>query len=188
MITMIFFKKLLAKEKRSQAVSSPINPEVSPNKKPCMSKTVPVSSKTACNVSPFAECQPKEVDSKHFSSLLFVEVFAGTGGLTANIRALGIQGVGIDSSVSTSCKCPIVKLDLTKESGQTLLWEILRRPNVWRRAPSANHVARRHAHVKYQGLKDQIRCRLGQKLFLTGCLLSRVLITRECLALTVSIV
>lgn len=111
-------------------MSSPINPEVSPNKKPCMSKTVPVSSKTACNVSPFAECQPKEVDSKHFSSLLFVEVFVGAGGLTANIRALGIQGVGIDSRVSTSCKCPIVKLDLTKESGQTLLWEILRRPNV----------------------------------------------------------
>lgn len=70
------------------------------------------------------------VDAQHFSSLLFLEIFCGAGGLTANVRALGIQGVGIDSSVSTSCKCPVVKLDLTQETGKCLLWEVLKRPNL----------------------------------------------------------
>ena len=37
---------------------------------------------------------------------------------------------GIDSSVSASCKSPVLKLDLTKQAGQQLLWEVLRRANI----------------------------------------------------------
>ena len=79
--------------------------------------------------SPRVEPQPEEAETKQFSKLLFVEIFCGTGGLTANIKALGVQGIGIDSSVSTACKSPVLKLDLTKKSGQQILWEVLNRPN-----------------------------------------------------------
>ena len=84
------------------------------------------------SVSPCVKLRPEEAETKQFSKLLFVEIFCGTGGLTANIKALGVQGIGIDSSVSTACKSPVLKLDLTKPSGQQILWEVLNRPNICR--------------------------------------------------------
>ncbi len=84
----------------------------------------------APSVSPCVRLRPEGADTKQFSKQLFVEIFCGTGGLTANIKALGVQGIGIDSSVSTACKSPVLKLDLTKPSGQQILWEVLNRPNI----------------------------------------------------------
>lgn len=68
--------------------------------------------------------------SKAFSECLFVEVFSGTAGLTCAIRKMGMQGIGVDHNVSKACKAPLIRLDLTKEHGQQILFEVLRRKNV----------------------------------------------------------
>ena len=80
---------------------------------------------------------PSEVDDqfsstaeRSVSKLLFVEIFSGTAGLTAAVRSFGIQGIGIDSAVNTSCKSPILRLDLTTSDGQEILWNIIKRPTL----------------------------------------------------------
>ena len=80
---------------------------------------------------------PSEVDDqfsstaeRSVSKLLFVEIFSGTAGLTAAVRSFGIQGIGIDSAVNTSCKSPILRLDLTTYHGQEILWNIIKRPTL----------------------------------------------------------
>ncbi len=71
----------------------------------------------------------KEVRS--VSQCLFLEVFAGTAGLTAAVRKIGLHSsVGVDNSVPTKCKAPIIRLDLTTSHGIQLLWEVLRRPHL----------------------------------------------------------
>ena len=150
-----YLQKLLDRKKRSHGSSNPetngpfekrqrkssafctTNFEHEPNSnrvEPQSEEAEPVAScklhDIASCVSPCVRPQPEEADTKHFSKQLFVEIFCGTGGLTANIKALGVQGIGIDSSVSTACKSPVLKLDLTKSSGQQILWEVLNRPNI----------------------------------------------------------
>ena len=63
-------------------------------------------------------------DAKNVSQCLFLEIFAGTAGLTAAVRKVGLHS---DNSVSTTCKAPIVRLDLTTSHGVQLMWEILKR-------------------------------------------------------------
>ena len=60
-----------------------------------------------------ADDQFSSTAERSVSKLLFVEIFSGTAGLTAAVRSFGIQGIGIDSAVNTSCKSPILRLDLT---------------------------------------------------------------------------
>ena len=72
-----------------------------------------------------------------FSSVLFLEIFSGTGGLTCCIRKLGFQGIGIDFEVSKACKSPIIRLDLTSSHGQTLLFGDTS-PQQHRRSPSSS--------------------------------------------------
>ena len=43
---------------------------------------------------------------KEFSSLLFVEVFSSTGGLTASVKKLGVQGLGLTSLSIKLLKVP----------------------------------------------------------------------------------
>ena len=150
-----YLQKLLDRKKRSHGSSNPetngpfkkrqrkssafctTNFEHEPNSnrvEPQSEEAEPVAScelqDIASCVSPCVRLQPEEADTKQFSKQLFVEIFCGTGGLTANIKALGVQGIGIDSSVSTACKSPVLKLDLTKSSGRQILWEVLNRPNI----------------------------------------------------------
>ena len=58
-----------------------------------------------------------------------MEIFSGTAGLTAAVRSFGIQGIGMYSMV-TSCKSPILRLDLTTLAGQEILWNILKQKNL----------------------------------------------------------
>ena len=52
-------------------------------------------------------------NAKHVDQGLFVEIFSGTAGLTAAVRKIGLHSsVGIDSSVNTNCKAPVIRLDL----------------------------------------------------------------------------
>lgn len=135
--------KLLDQKKRSLDVQSSKVKDVkvagSPNSfatadpsQPCVKKA-----KAFCHSSDVSPCyslqqeaHPEGDEHKQFSRHLFVEVFSGTSGLTASVKALGVQGIGIDSSVTTACKAPVLKLDLTRKEGQALLWKILERPNI----------------------------------------------------------
>ena len=97
-------------------------------KKRKFSDVKPSLKEEAC-ASLFAEGYVKDSASS-FSSVLFLEIFSGAGGLTCCIRKLGFQGIGIDFEVSKACKSPIIRLDLTSSHGQTLLFEILARNNI----------------------------------------------------------
>ena len=70
-------------------------------------------------------------NAKHVDQGLFVEIFAGTAGLTAAVRKIGLHSsIGIDSSVNTNCKAPVIRLDLRLEHARVLLWQVLNRPNL----------------------------------------------------------
>ena len=69
--------------------------------------------------------------SQQLSQLLAVEVFSGTGGLTASIRKIGLgQSLGVDAHVSKQVKAPIIRLNLAEDSGQAFLLRILDNPRV----------------------------------------------------------
>ena len=73
----------------------------------------------------------QRVFGKSISDLLFIEVFSGTGGLTAAIRHMGLaHSIGVDAHVTKKVKSPIIRLDLTSEHGLELLWRILQQDNV----------------------------------------------------------
>eukprot|EP00435_Cladocopium_sp_Y103_P032952 s285_g8.t1 len=64
--------------------------------------------------------------------LIFVEIFSGTAGLTAEVRRLGCQhGTGVDAHVTKQVKAPVIRIDLSTEAGQQLLWRILKQPRVF---------------------------------------------------------
>lgn len=95
-------------------------------------------------------CEPK----RNINHSLFVEIFAGTAGLTAAVRKVGLHAsVGVDSSVSTKCKAPVIRLDLRQEHAQTLLWQILNRPNLIRvhLAPPCGTASRAREIVRKKG-------------------------------------
>ena len=58
----------------------------------------------------FPKVESKDINSTSFSSVLFVEIFSGTAGLTCSVRKLGFQGIGIDFGVSKACKSPVIRL------------------------------------------------------------------------------
>ena len=82
----------------------------------------------------FSEFEQKffeRVSNKSISELYFLEVFSGTGGLTAAVRHLGLQhSLGVDAHVTKRVKAPIIRLDLTSHHGQELLWKVLDHPNL----------------------------------------------------------
>ena len=71
------------------------------------------------------------IASQPLSHLLAVEVFSGTGGLTASVRKIGMsQSLGVDAHVSKQVKAPIIRLNLADNNGQALLWKILENPRL----------------------------------------------------------
>ena len=73
----------------------------------------------------------QRVADKPLNQLVFIEIFSGTGGLCAEVRRLGLHSsVGIDAHVSKQVKSPVIRIDLTSEHGQSLLWRMLEQHNV----------------------------------------------------------
>ena len=71
------------------------------------------------------------VAGKPLSRLFVIEIFSGTGGLTAAVRRMGMtQSIGIDAHVTKQVKSPVIRIDLATEPGQQLLWRILRQESV----------------------------------------------------------
>ena len=62
---------------------------------------------------------------------LVIEIFAGTGGITAWIRKAGLNSsFGVDSVKQRHPKAPIIVLNLLTPEGERLLWQYLRNPRV----------------------------------------------------------
>ena len=90
-------------------------------------------------------CLPPNAASRmcgrSFTSLLFVEVFCGTGGLSAVLKRSGIgQVLGITSRMTGNTQCSVLPLDLYNDSQHPLVWDVLERhthtlPGIRRRLP-----------------------------------------------------
>eukprot|EP00435_Cladocopium_sp_Y103_P044001 s1511_g12.t1 len=64
--------------------------------------------------------------------LIFIEIFSGTAGLTAEVRRLGCQhSTGVDAHVTKQVKSPVIRIDLATAAGQQLMWRILQQPRVF---------------------------------------------------------
>ena len=71
------------------------------------------------------------ISGKQMSRLFTIEIFSGTGGLTAAVRRMGLaQSIGIDAHVTKQVKSPVIRINLAEETGQTLLWRILQNDNI----------------------------------------------------------
>ena len=56
-----------------------------------------------------------------FTSLYIIEVFCGTGRLTAAIRKVGLRAAfGVDHIMHPKVRCPPIKLDLCTDEGLCL--------------------------------------------------------------------
>ena len=83
------------------------------------------------HVSPFQALFNARVKARSFEQLSFVEVFAGTAGLSCAIRQIGFgSAVGIDHVVAKRALAPVLHLDLLQLHGQQILWDMLHRPGV----------------------------------------------------------
>ena len=78
----------------------------------------------------FSALLADRVHGRSLEQLSFVELFAGTGGLSAAIRHVGLAAIGIDHVVAKRALAPVLHLDLSQEAGQALMWDMLARPGV----------------------------------------------------------
>ena len=64
------------------------------------------------------------------NQLFAIEIFAGSGKLTASIRAMGLpDSFGIDLKLPQTLRSPIIKYDLTNEEHLELVRNLIRSPN-----------------------------------------------------------
>ena len=68
----------------------------------------------------------QRVAGKQISEMYSLELFCGTGGLTAELRKLGLNdSIGVDNHVHSRLKCPVLRLDLSKKSSLELIDRML---------------------------------------------------------------
>ena len=66
------------------------------------------------------------LSGKSFTSLYFIEVFCGTGRLTAAVRKVGLRDAfGVDHIMHQRLRCPAIKLDLCTDEGLCLFYKCL---------------------------------------------------------------
>lgn len=64
------------------------------------------------------------------NQLFCIEVFAGSGRLTASLKSLGlVDSIGVDCTAPPRLACPILQLDLLKPSHLDLLKDLISSPN-----------------------------------------------------------
>ena len=59
-----------------------------------------------------------------------LEVFCGSGRLTASLKREGFDAFGVDQCVLKSASCSVLQLDLTQEDATAHLWSIVKDPAV----------------------------------------------------------
>ena len=84
---------------------------------------------------PGQSCLPTKLTDRVFGRRLgdlhFLEIFCGTGGLSAAVKKSGIGAcTGIASRVTGRTRCPVLPLNLTDDSQLPLLWDVLNRDNL----------------------------------------------------------
>ena len=73
--------------------------------------------------------EPSLLKKPPLNQLFAIEIFAGSGKLTASIRAMGLQdSFGIDSKLPPTLRSPIIKYDLTNEEHLELVQNLIRSP------------------------------------------------------------
>lgn len=71
------------------------------------------------------------MEHRRLHDALVIEIFAGTGGITAWIRKAGMNSsFGVDSVKQRHPKAPIIILDLLTPEGERLLWQYLQNDRV----------------------------------------------------------
>ena len=76
--------------------------------------------------SEFMQRVQARVSGMSFTSLYFIEVFCGTGRLTAAIRKVGLRDAfGVDHIIHSKLRCPAIKLDLCTDEGLCLFYKCL---------------------------------------------------------------
>ena len=93
----------------------------------------------------FSALLTHRVQGRSLEQLSFIGIFAGTGGLSAAIRHIGLDAVGIDHVVAKRALAPVLHLDLSTEDGKVLMWDML--GPVLPSFTSALPVARHHVPV-----------------------------------------
>ena len=85
----------------------------------------------------------------------FVELFCGSAGLSAEMRQLGFQVLGVDNKpTAKQARAPVINLDLRDPEQQDRLWPELRRANVvWIAPPCGTSSAARRIplHGRHKG-------------------------------------
>ena len=101
--------------------------------KPSKDDAPPSDTVLECSAEPNPLPEPilETPSSQHVKRQPFgVEVFAGTGRLTAALRSLGMNDtVGVDRIAHKHLIAPLVRLDLVTDSGFSLLMELISNPN-----------------------------------------------------------
>ena len=68
----------------------------------------------------------QRIAGKPLKDLVFLEVFAGSAGLTAAVRRLGLPlARGLDRTVGQRCHAPVTVLDLTRSESQQIIFAML---------------------------------------------------------------
>ncbi|CAE7763397.1 car [Symbiodinium sp. CCMP2592] len=77
-----------------------------------------------------AEATLQRLEGQPLSEVVTVEVFCGTGRLSASLRSEGFDAFGVDHVVGKTACCSVLQLDLTCEASIAHLWSILKDPAV----------------------------------------------------------
>ncbi|CAE7241857.1 unnamed protein product [Symbiodinium sp. CCMP2592] len=72
----------------------------------------------------------QRLEGQPLSEVVTVEVFCGTGRLSASLRSEGFDAFGVDHVVGKTACCSVLQLDLTCEASIAHLWSILKDPAV----------------------------------------------------------
>ena len=79
-----------------------------------------------CNQKEFLQRAQARLSGKSFTSLYFIEVFCGTGQLTATVRKAGLRDAfGVDHIMHQRLRCPAIKIDLCTDEGLCLFYKCL---------------------------------------------------------------
>ena len=123
---------IMPKQSKNSAKNRPLQQVTSVSAGPSMqssgNRSVPTPNFPTDN---FQAKLAARISGKQMSRLFTIEIFSGTGGLTAAVRRMGLtQSIGIDAHVTKQVKSPVIRINLAEETGQTLLWRILQNDNI----------------------------------------------------------
>ena len=90
--------------------------------------------------------------------MVVVEVFCGSGRLSASLKREGFDAFGVDHMVSRQAACSVLKLDLCSELDRAHLWSLVRDPAVrFVHFTPPRGTANRARDIRFEGASVQLR-------------------------------